>query len=464
MAGMADTPQRILFRSAWSRERVEAAHAFAAAFAPSAQMLVVGHSRDAADDFVRGLATAKGATFGLHRFSLPQLVAYLAQNELGRLSLSPATRLATEAVIARATFGLLESGAMPYLKRVASFPGFSMAAASTLADVRGAGVSSEELRSVPVHGPDLSELLEAFEARLNQHGLADSADVYGIASAAVREGRTSPTTSHPLLLLDPVITTHAEEEILSALLLAAPSVFVTVPESDRRTTEVFTRLGLSTVRGSGEAPSSLGRLRRYLFSEQKPPDSAWDDSVVFFSAPGEGRECVEVARAILREAEGGTKFDEIAILLRRPQSYSAHLESAMRRAGIPLFVARGAKRPSPTGRAFLALLACAAENLSARRFAEYLSLGQVPDATKNVTTTSDTWRPSEDDLLSAGSRGVADQNAPDDDVYDAIPRAPRRWERLLVEAAVVGVDGHADPGKFDGRGRGHHLDFFGEGA
>ena len=31
-------------------------------------------------------------------------------------------------------------------------------------------------------------------------------------------------------------------------------------------------------------------------------------------------------------------------------------------------------------RAFLALLACAAENLSASRFAEYMSLGQIPDA------------------------------------------------------------------------------------
>ena len=33
------------------------------------------------------------------------------------------------------------------------------------------------------------------------------------------------------------------------------------------------------------------------------------------------------------------------------------------------------------GRAFVALLACGAEKLSARRFAEYLSLGQVPDPT-----------------------------------------------------------------------------------
>ena len=36
--------------------------------------------------------------------------------------------------------------------------------------------------------------------------------------------------------------------------------------------------------------------------------------------------------------------------------------------------------PDPAGRAFFALLECAAEGVSARKFAEYLSLGQVPDA------------------------------------------------------------------------------------
>ena len=43
------------------------------------------------------------------------------------------------------------------------------------------------------------------------------------------------------------------------------------------------------------------------------------------------------------------------------------------------------RRPDPAGRAFYVLLRCAAEGLSARRFAEYLSLGQVPDATPEGT-------------------------------------------------------------------------------
>ena len=55
--------------------------------------------------------------------------------------------------------------------------------------------------------------------------------------------------------------------------------------------------------------------------------------------------------------------------------------SSMRfaRAGIPGYFDRGTRRPHPAGRAFLALLSCAVEKLSAKRFAEYLSLAQVPN-------------------------------------------------------------------------------------
>ena len=39
---------------------------------------------------------------------------------------------------------------------------------------------------MPVHGPDLSELLAAFEARLNEHGLADMATIGPVGIAEVR--------------------------------------------------------------------------------------------------------------------------------------------------------------------------------------------------------------------------------------------------------------------------------------
>jgi len=63
----------------------------------------------------------------------------------------------------------------------------------------------------------------------------------------------------------------------------------------------------------------------------------------------------------------------MAVILRAPQTYLGVIEHALDRAGIPAWFHRGTRRPDPAGRA---LLACADEDLSARRFAEYISLGQ----------------------------------------------------------------------------------------
>src|SRR5271157_5028983 len=90
-------------------------------------------------------------------------------------------------------------------------------------------------------------------------------------------------------------------------------------------------------------------------------------------------ECVEIARRILAESRRGVAFDRIAVLLHDPVRYAPYLQEALARADIPAYFARATRRPEPGGRAMLALLCCAWENLSARRFAEYLSLAQVPD-------------------------------------------------------------------------------------
>ena len=199
-------------------------------------------------------------------------------------------------------------------------------------------------------------------------------------------------------------------------------------------------------------------------------------SVSFFSAPGEGRECVEVARRVLEEARRGVPFDHMAILLRAPTLYAGLLETALRRADVPAWFARGTKVPDPSGRAFLALLACASEGLSARRFSEYLSLGQVPDlevATGAPPTDREVWvAPADEDkvlptprvpvtgqlwLLDLASEpaGPADvgprqpargrrlgesglRDADEVPVLEGTLRAPWRWDRLLVESAVIG--------------------------
>src|SRR5262249_59581849 len=91
-------------------------------------------------------------------------------------------------------------------------------------------------------------------------------------------------------------------------------------------------------------------------------------------------ECVGIGRRIEGGAACGIPFDRFGIFLRSPAEYRPHLEEVFRRAAIPYSFARGTTRPDRAGRALLALLACRAEDFSARRFAECTSLSQVPDA------------------------------------------------------------------------------------
>jgi hypothetical protein len=174
-------------------------------------------------------------------------------------------------------------------------------------------------------------------------------------------------------------------------------VLATIPRADRQSSTYLARLGAAVERGEDTGSGDLTSLRTYLFeTELEPPPRTTDGSLELFSAPGEGRECVEISRRILKEARRGVRFDEMAIFVRSPQSYFGLLEHALGRAGVPAWFDRGTRRPHPAGRAFLALLACAAEHLSASRFAEYLSLGQVPQLDE---TTKPTWVAAHDEAL-----------------------------------------------------------------
>ena len=130
-----------------------------------------------------------------------------------------------------------------------------------------------------------------------------------------------------------------------------------------------------------------------------------------------------------------------------PQHYAGLLEHALERAGVPAYFERGTRRPHPAGRAFLALLRCAADNLSARRFAEYLSLGQVPEAGTAGAPTRFRARATK---CSARRRaGRAADGAGDaarqrergrTGPQHAAVRAPWKWERLLAESRVVATE------------------------
>ena len=445
-----------VIESSSAQLRLERAQAFVEMHAARGDVWLVGASRGAVDDLARALALRSGATIGLHRFSLTQLAATLAAPVLAAQGLAPLTYLGSEAVAARAAFDARRADALDYLEPVAGMPGFPRALARTLQEIRLAQVEGDRLAALPLGGRDLAALLERADAQFANAAATDRASLFEAATQAV-ESPASGLRVPALLLLDVPVDSRVEFEFVRALIgLQRPAagearraVLITIPFGDLATLERLAALGLEPEVLEQKGNSDLVALRRYLFARSQPPERQPAGDVRFFSAPGEGRECVEIARRIVQEARGGVPFDEMAVFVRAPQRYVGLLEHALRRAGVPAWFDRGTRRPHPAGRAFLAILACACEKLSARRFAEYLSLAQVPRLDEQRREAGFVM-PAEEEL---GLR-YAEDRAPDlqppssdlqpqfdeDAITEGTLRAPWKWETLIVESAVIGGD------------------------
>jgi len=406
--------------------------------------LIVSASRGAADDLARAVALSRGATAGLHRFSFSQLAARLAAPVLAARGITPATQIGSEAVAARATFDARRDEELAYFGAVAGTPGFPRALSRTLHDLAMAGVEPVALRELPLGGRELARLLEGFEAQFTAASATGRAALFQAACEGV-----AAVSRWPLLLLDVPLESNVEFELARRLIASAPETLITVPFGDLATLGYLETLGapVEVLEPSGD--SDLAALRRSLFATPQPAERAARGDVRLFSAPGEGRECVEIARRILDEARRGTRFDDIAVFLRSPREYLGLLENAFDRAGIGGWFDRGARRPHPSGRAFLAILSCAVERLSAVRFAEYLSLAQVPDA--NAAQPTEVLPPPDDLIAGFASTDAATEAHDDialprpsiDDrtaIIEGALRAPWKWERLIVESSVVGGD------------------------
>ena len=237
---------------------------------------------------------------------------------------------------------------------------------------------------------DLERLLRRFDEEMDRFRLADRTAVLRLAGMAVAKSAVAvPPAS---LWLDLPLRSASQAELLQKLAGRSGEVLATAAAGDDEALEWLGSVlddGMvidldreEPADGGASAGRRLDRVQRFVFetgADVSPASAPADESVDLFSAAGEGQECVEIARRIHRAAAAGLPFDRIAILVRQPAAYLPLVEDALGRAGIPAYITRGTLRPNPAGRAFLSLLACAGERLSATRFAEYLSLGQTPE-------------------------------------------------------------------------------------
>src|SRR5919197_6667365 len=108
-------------QSSSAQARTNAARAFLDRFSPDTELLIVGATRGAADDFARTIARDR-ATFGVHRFGLTELAARAALLRISTTGQVAGTSANAEAMAARAAFDALHGGELAYFAAVAGMP------------------------------------------------------------------------------------------------------------------------------------------------------------------------------------------------------------------------------------------------------------------------------------------------------------------------------------------------------
>ncbi|HEY6391866.1 MAG TPA: hypothetical protein VIX89_11350, partial [Bryobacteraceae bacterium] len=425
-----------LVHSRSNSKLIERAGVFLSKWAQTSEVLLIASTRAAASEL--SVSTFPDGAQGIHAMTLIQLAANLAAQPMGRASLAPISRLGIEAIAARIVHVAHRAKKLHYFGPVAETPGFPRAVAHTITELRLQGIGAGDLAATGAPGADLALLMNLYLGELAQRSLADLPLLLKLAVEEASQNNHR-LTGLPLVLLDPAIESQSHEKLLAALIQRSPAVLGAAITGDEQPLESL----LSAVPESldDKTPeTTLDRVRYWLFSPQQPPAAAPDPHLIF-SAPGENLECVEIARRIRVLAGQGVHFDRIAILLRNVEQYQPLVEEALRRAAIPAYFSRGVARPDPAGRALLALLACAGEGCSASRFAEYLSLGQVPPVDKNGAPVKQPlqWTPPADEILAnfptpPPGLDIEKPEAAEEPTLSV----PMGWEQLLVDAAVIG--------------------------
>lgn len=419
-------PERIVCAAETARSRLDRVRSLLRdRVEPGQTWWIVAPTRRAADAFVR--ETVDEAWIGVLRFGFEGWARAFAPPQLGPVA-SPLARLA---VAARAASELRGAGGLTHFGPVAGYPGFARCLLETAIELRAFEVDASDLEATGPAGRDLAALVRQLRAVAREHRVS----LPGEALAAAAPPDPGPAG---LVLLDVSLETPLERAFVRRMAGSASTVLATTGD-DPEPLAALLSARVETLEGPGEpGAAELRRLRRALFSSSDDPLGPPDGSVVIRSCRNEAAEAVEIARAALERADDGVLFDRMAVVLREPALHQPLLDDAFARAGVPAFFTQGARRPHPGGRALLALLACAEENLSASRFAEYLGFGQVPSAALALRPTP--WVPAASTAPQLELPFEAPPSLADDPSADGSLQVPLRWEQWLVDAAVVGTE------------------------
>ncbi|HZM51016.1 MAG TPA: hypothetical protein VFE68_11005, partial [Vicinamibacteria bacterium] len=343
----------------------------------------------------------------------------------------------------------------------------ALALARTLSELRRAAVDPVRLDTAADAGatPEDRERLRAlaglyrgFHDRIEGR-FADHATLFRAAREHLDEARWLQGAE--ILILDDLELDAVERQLLAAIAARFPARRIGRVRPDAIRASGFA--GWAAVNGIGEvewkdtalapiapspAPAALERVKARLFEPPSGPAGP-DDSVDLLTAPGEAAEVRGVVRALLREAARGVPFEDMGVILPRPQEYAPLFTDLLARLGIPCRLHPSLPlRFGRTARSLLLLLRC--RGLRRAEVMEFLTFAPVPFA--EMLGEDVTPRPAQWDAMSrdigivsgldrwiVGLRGQAEAEREEAARETDPERAARRRRRAADAEALLRI-------------------------
>jgi RecB family exonuclease len=234
----------------------------------------------------------------------------------------------------------------------------------------------------------LAQLYRGFHGVL-ESGTADPATVFAAAREGLRQARWLDGAD--VIVVDDLELDPVEAEFVAALAAVHPvRVLRRALPPSLRGASFRGRLagsGVAEVDWSASPlapvappppPPSLQRLREALFEPPQGPE-ATDGAVELVTGPGEAAEVRAVVRRLLREAARGVPFEEMGVVLPRPETYAPLFTDLLGRLGIPHRLHPSLPlRHGRAARSLLLLFRC--RGLERPAVMEFLTFAPVPFA------------------------------------------------------------------------------------
>jgi len=318
-------------------------------------LVLLTPSQAAAVELPRRVASTGRAIAGVYAMKPLELARALAEPVLLGRGLSPWTS-GHDALVAARLLAETDNAGLRFPEGTPRAP-VAAALARTLAALRRAGIPAARvagLASAPGATPDdarrlagLSRLYDGYRELV--HGR--TADPVAILAAA-REGLSSARwlEGAEVLIADDLELEPDEVELIGALAARFPvRVLRRALPPSLRLHSFRGRLAAHGVREADwaetplaaaappEPPASLVRLREWLF---EPPGGTetgrpGDGAVELVTAPGEAAEVRAIVRRLLGAAARGVPFEEMGVVLPRPEAYAPLFADLLTRVGIP---------------------------------------------------------------------------------------------------------------------------------